>query len=368
MQTKAQAKGLAPLPNHDSGKSKPKKEYFRLMRADSIVKKTLDWLWFRYLPKGTITLLTGDPSAGKSTLILDIVARLSNGIPLPGEEEAGITQKKPVRSWILSSEDQADTIILWRLENQKANMENVFVTDQRVAITGPGLKHFEAAIIQEQIGFVIIDTVTTWMGGEIDMNKANEVMNWMNPLKEIADRTGCTIVLVRHRRKGAANDNKLYSGMGSIGFTAAVRSELSATVTKSGMRLLSRTKGNIGAEPPTLCYTIVSPADESNVHGILSWSGTFEGNPDDGGVTVSKKPKKVAQAQEWLRSFLRDGPKPASECFEGGRLAGFPEATMKRAKSGMVDTYNSGQGWIWKLSPEAATTLGWDGPDKMECE
>lgn len=337
------------------------------MRADTIEMKLLDWLWYRYLPKGMVTMLTGDPSAGKSTLILDIVARLSRGDLLP-EEPPEDHVRQPMKCWVMSSEDAADTIISWRLVNQGARMENVFVTDQRRPMTGAGLRHFEQTIVREQIGFVVVDTVTTWMGDEIDMNKANEVMGWLNPLKEIAQRTGCTIVLIRHRRKGAANDNKLYSGMGSIGFTAAVRSELSAYETKSGMRVLQRTKGNIGAEPPVLAYAITSSTDPRNLHGVLSWMGPMEDDTGGGSVTVSKKPKKIAQAQEWLRQFLSQGPKPASEVYAEAAKVKISEPTLKRAKVGMVDTINSGQGWWWQLSTEAATTMGGDGEEYIECK
>lgn len=345
-----------------------KRAWFQVMRADQIEKREMEWLWFRYLPRGTITLLTGDPAAGKSTLILDIVARLSRGDPLPEEDPLTHT-RPPLKSWIMSSEDAADTIILWRLENQGARMENVFITDQRQPMTGPGLRHFEETIVREGIALAVVDTVTTWMGGDIDMNKGNEVMGWLNPLKEIAQRTGCTVVLIRHRRKGGPSDNKLYSGMGSIGFTAAVRSELSAWESKSGLKLLSRTKGNIGAPPPVLSYVIASHPTETNIHGVLRWEGSFKEDPDSPAVSVSKKPKKVAQAQEWLKRFLADGPKMAKECFEEADKAGFKGATLKRAKLGLIKSYNDGLGsWWWTLSSEPSTEVDGDGEEYIVCK
>ncbi len=44
---------------------------------------TLAWLWHHLIPIGSLTLLEGPASLGKSTLLLDLAARLSSGLPLP---------------------------------------------------------------------------------------------------------------------------------------------------------------------------------------------------------------------------------------------------------------------------------------------
>lgn len=50
--------------------SKQVYEYF-----SSVEQRTVEWLWYPYIPYGKITVLQGDPGEGKSTFILN-VARL----------------------------------------------------------------------------------------------------------------------------------------------------------------------------------------------------------------------------------------------------------------------------------------------------
>lgn len=345
-----------------------KKAYFDMVWASEVKKKPVQWLWNGYLPVGTVSMFTGDPQAGKSTVICDLVASLSRGRPLPGETE----ERRPINSWIMSSEDNKETIILWRLENQDADLSRILITDKRVSLKGNGLKEMEAIIRTYQIEFVSIDTTTTWMGGDIDMNKGNEIMSWVNGLKEICDRTGCTIILIRHRRKGAPSDNKLYAGMGSIGFTAAVRSELMATVRKDGLRILERSKGNIGAPPPRLAYDIASGPDPENPHGILRWVGDFaddSGPSEKAPKTPSKTPSALKRARDALRDLLSAGPISADMGFARMKELGFSEATAKRARQGLVKAIQVGKGvWEWHLEVKSAkTAIDEDGEEYLIC-
>ena len=43
----------------------------------------IDWLWYPYIAIGKITLLQGDPSDGKSTMVMHLLAALSRGTTLP---------------------------------------------------------------------------------------------------------------------------------------------------------------------------------------------------------------------------------------------------------------------------------------------
>lgn len=61
-----------------------------------------------------------------------------------------------------------------------------------------------------------------------------------------------------------------------------------------------------------------------------------------------------AEAKEWLRELLKDGPVPASEVWERVKADGLCEKTVKAAKKELgVETKKSGgagAGWVWYLS------------------
>ena len=58
--------------------SKQVYEYF-----SSVEQRTVEWLWYPYIPYGKITVLQGDPGEGKSTFILNVAALVTQGKALP---------------------------------------------------------------------------------------------------------------------------------------------------------------------------------------------------------------------------------------------------------------------------------------------
>lgn len=358
----------------DAEKPAAKKEWFQIRQAKAIEKRSVEWLWKAYIPRGKLTLITGDPQAGKSTFLCELVACLTTGRPMPGEDGP----REPENCWIMSSEDDADTTIVWRLENQGADLSRVYITERRAKLEGQGLKELVKAIKALEISVVIVDTLTTWMGADMDMNRANEVMTWLNALQDVAQQTGVTFLLVRHRRKGPANDQKLQAGLGSIGFTASVRSELMATARpdkkKKGnfIRVVERSKGNIGRPPPKLRYDIIGGDDEVNPHGVFEWVGEYDGptgdEPDADGAaqrTGPRVPKKLGAARQFLRDVLKDGAKPVTELLKMAEELRITERTLRRAKDGIAESLQTSDGnWVWYLIP---TDPSLQGPGVQTC-
>ncbi|MDD4494206.1 MAG: AAA family ATPase, partial [Eubacteriales bacterium] len=44
---------------------------------------SVDWLWYPYIPFGKITLLQGDPGGGKSTMMMDLIGKITTSRMLP---------------------------------------------------------------------------------------------------------------------------------------------------------------------------------------------------------------------------------------------------------------------------------------------
>ena len=80
----------------------------------------VDWLWDGYLPLGKVVVLDGDPGVGKSTVSLDIAARISTGSPMPD----GIRRRKGT-VLVLSAEDGLADTIRPRLDAAEADPARV---------------------------------------------------------------------------------------------------------------------------------------------------------------------------------------------------------------------------------------------------
>ena len=57
-----------------------------LVRASDVEPVQVSWLWQSWLPVGKLVLLEGDPGCGKSSIAIDLAARLTSGSPMPAGE------------------------------------------------------------------------------------------------------------------------------------------------------------------------------------------------------------------------------------------------------------------------------------------
>src|SRR5437879_4848618 len=76
----------------------------------AIEPEPITWLWRGYLPLGEVTVIDGHPGAGKSTLTIDVAARVSTGRAWP---DGSPNQDGAVL--LISAEDSPSKVIRPRL-------------------------------------------------------------------------------------------------------------------------------------------------------------------------------------------------------------------------------------------------------------
>ena len=75
----------------------------QLVKASEITPKSVEWLWYPYIPFGKVMLLQGDPGDGKSQLMLALSALASKGKSFPFADDEETREPKislPGRNWI----------------------------------------------------------------------------------------------------------------------------------------------------------------------------------------------------------------------------------------------------------------------------
>ena len=78
------------------------------------IQQPQDWLWPNRIPLGKLTLIAGYPSSGKTSIALDIAARVSRGAPAPDQPDAPFPAA-PVVLAPLNSNPKADVLPTLRL-------------------------------------------------------------------------------------------------------------------------------------------------------------------------------------------------------------------------------------------------------------
>ena len=102
-----------------------------------------------------------------------------------------------------------------RVLNICENTDSPFLSDERI----------EQVISRTDAKLMVLDSIQGYIGERIDINRANEIRTILKKVSAVAERTGCTIIMVGHLNK-AQGSSSVYRGLGSIDFRAAARSVL----------------------------------------------------------------------------------------------------------------------------------------------
>ena len=54
----------------------------KLINMDSVEVEQIEWLLYPFIPYGKVTIIQGDPGEGKTTMVLQIIAKLTRGEPI----------------------------------------------------------------------------------------------------------------------------------------------------------------------------------------------------------------------------------------------------------------------------------------------
>ena len=195
------------------------KAKLKIINMSEVQSQEIKWLWYPFIPYGKIVILQGDPGDGKSTLILNIAAKLSRGERL--ESEMNINE--PVNVIYQTAEDGLADTVKPRLEQAGADCSRISIIDESEKSLSMLDERIEKVIIETGAKLFILDPIQAYLGGGTDMNRANETREMTKNLGSIAERTGCAIVLIGHMNKGSGA-KAAYRGMGSIDFFAVARS------------------------------------------------------------------------------------------------------------------------------------------------
>ena len=134
-----------------------------------VTARKVDWLWYPFIPYGKLTIIQGDPGDGKTTLVLNIAARLSKGEGL--DNDMKVTE--PVNIIYQTAEDGLADTVKPRLELAEAVCERIMVIDETEKSLSMIDERLETAIKQTGARVLILDPIQAYLGGTMDMNRAN---------------------------------------------------------------------------------------------------------------------------------------------------------------------------------------------------
>lgn len=324
--------------------------------VSDVPRERVEWLWHGRIPLGKMTVLDGDPGLGKSTLSLDIAARVTTGTPMPGEMKG-----RPARGVVLlSAEDDVSTVIGSRLDAAGADTSLVAAIttlpdgdDRRPMVLPDDVEWLRRAITSMDAALVVIDPLMAFMSDNTDSHKDQSVRKMLHRLSILAEETGAAILIVRHLNK-TSGGNPLYRGGGSIGIVGAARSGLlvGRDPDDQNKRVLASTKCNLAAEPSSLAFHL----EQSETTSLVVWDGTSRHTASS--LLAEPKPAKIedgsalSEARGFIIDAMSQGPVPAKDMERMAREGGISQSTLKKAKSDLrIRSVQDGfhGGWTWRM-------------------
>lgn len=311
-----------------------------MIRMSEVQSQEIEWLWYPFIPYGKLTIIQGDPGDGKTTLVLNIAAKLSNGEPLDKNMEI----KESINIIYQTAEDGLADTVKPRLELAGADCEKIIVIDESDKSLSMADERLEEAIVRTGARLLILDPIQAYLGGGMDMNRANEARDMTKKLGALAEKTKCAIILIGHMNKASGN-KAAYRGMGSIDFFAVARSVLlvGRVEGEPDIRAVVQIKNNLAALGHPKAFALSEDG--------FQWLGDYEITVEEILGGIAPKANKMEQAKQMLRELAETQNMVLSnEIFDRADESGISKRTLENAKKDMgIRAKKINNSWYWNL-------------------
>lgn len=175
------------------------------------------------------------------------------------------------------------------------------------------------------------------------MNRANEARDMTKKLSQLAERTGCAVLLIGHMNK-ASGVKAAYRGIGFIDFFAVARSVLlvARVAEQENIRVMAQIKNNLAEEGQPIAFE--RRKDE------FRYMGAYDITIDEllGGYC---KTNKIQQAKQLIKGLYGKNVLISSADMEQKAEAiGVSKRTLDMAKKELnIKSKRQGSSWYWDL-------------------
>ena len=343
--------------------------------ASDIVPSKPEWVWREWLLARAVNLLVGRQGSGKTTFAAHLIAAITNGRALPGDEA-----RPPMTAAILSLEEPRDRLVA-RLKAAGAALDKVIVLTDVLDIDPDSGRTFYRPwrlpedvsilgqrIIEHGIRFLVVDGIGYSIAG--DSNSYAVVGTALAALGAEADRTGVSVLGLVHPPKGGSE--AVTSAIGSTAWTAIPRLVMTLgpdpTDETKVRKAVNVGKSNYRMPDRGLSFVILS--DDEFECGYV---GGVEGSDVSADAIMAAQPTEeergaLSEAKEFLFDLLSDGVVKYDAVVAEAKKYGIALTTLNRAKKALdiKPTHAGGFGkdgwWEWGL-PHITPGHSKDGQD-----
>jgi hypothetical protein len=354
----------------------------KVVRVADVEARELEPLWPGVLWVGKPTLLVGDPGLSKSTMVCDVLARVTRHREWP----CGVTKTIDGDVLMLSAEDDVADTLRPRLEAAGADLgrvhflESIITGDGRTAQrhTWPSLVEHIGALAEwltsrPAVRLLVVDPLAAYLTGA-DTHKQSEVRAVLGALSQMASRHRVAVLAVMHLNKGSGG-NPLYRVSGSLAFVAAARAAylVARDPNDRDHRLMLHLKNNLSRDERGFRYVVrtadnEAPYIEWDMQRIEQTAAEVLAEAEEETPRERAASAKDREAAEWLRKELARGPVETASIYRRAESAGICDRPLKRATRilGIIKEPKGFRGaWYWALPQESSSTANSVPPSNL---
>lgn len=326
-----------------------------ILRLSDVEPEAIDWIWPGRLARGKKTMLAADPGVGKSTVSIDIAARITRGDAWPDGGRAPLGDVL-----FLCAEDGLADTVRPRVDAAGGDARRIHILDGiedekgKRPVTLSDVVIIEQAIEEIRPVLFVIDPITAYLG-RVDSYKDAEVRGLLTPLLALLQKHGTALLTIAHLSKDQQKA-ALHRPANSIAFVAAAR--LAFAIGRHDEALVMvPIKGNIAKPAASLMFRIEAHQSAGITTSRVEWSANpvaIDAETLLGRQAGGESRAERADAEDFLREMLSNGPVSAKDVFSEARAAGISERQVKAAKAAIgANAVKAGFGstgkWIWSL-------------------
>ena len=150
-------------------KQKAGRGRFRIRPASAFAPERAAYLVQPYLPRGMVSILGGVSAAGKTSLALDVCARLTRGAAFAPDTPP----QPPATVLYLTAENDPNKVLRPRAEAMGADLDRLYFQDG--ASYSMGDEELAALCRVYRPALLVFDPIQSYLGQGVQMNRAEQV-------------------------------------------------------------------------------------------------------------------------------------------------------------------------------------------------
>lgn len=330
---------------------------------EEIEMMPIEWLWYKRIALGKISMIAGEPGLGKSQFTAYLASQVSNGCRWP-DTDIKTPQGNVI---ILSAEDDPSDTIKPRLIAIGANLKQChFIQpamqgNKKSFSLDEDLERLEK--LMDTIGnvkLIIIDPLSAYLG-KVDSHRDSDIRAVFSVLSDMASKNNTSIVLVSHLNK-SEKQSPINRVIGSIGAPAASRAVylIIKDTDKPETRYFLPVKNNIGNDADGFSYHIEGVSLDAGIETskICFDEGLIEAHKILTGEDQNDY-KASTIAGDFLLDILKNGAVLKSNIDEQAEGAGISKSAIFRAGKKLnvkIKKLDFKGGWEWSLLDKTEET------------